>query len=54
MEDWERSFREKSARRRRKSAARDLMRAAGLALLLTVLIALAFWGVTSALEMHQP
>jgi hypothetical protein len=53
MEDWERSFREKSVRRRRESAGRDLMRAAGLAVLLTLLIALAFWGATSLLEMHE-
>jgi hypothetical protein len=54
MEDWERSFIEKSVRRRRRSVLRDMLRAAGLAVLLTVLIAAAFWGATSFLEMHQP
>ncbi len=53
MEDWERSFREKSVRRRRRSVLRDMLRAAGLAVLLTLLIALAFWGATSLLEMHE-
>ena len=53
MEDWERWFNDKSVRRRRNSRRREMLRAAGLAIFLTMLIGIAFWGATSLLEMHE-
>lgn len=53
MDDWERWFVEKSVRRRRNSRRREMLRAAGLALLLFALIGLAFWGATALTEMHE-